>query len=259
MKRIARPTAERRADHGTEALRPVRRRNLSHAIAEALAAEIAQGRLKAGERLRSERELSEVFAVSRSSVREAIKSLESRGLVEGRQGEGTFVRRLGLEALVQLPAVPVSVTEAEVAHLYEVRELLEPAVARRAAERATAADVRALRRSMARQERLVAAQRYTSDDDTRFHLAVARIAGNPILIRLLEGVMHLLAAVREPALRAAAEGGLRVSLAGHWELVCAIAAHDGDAAHAAALRHLAGARATALKILRQDAGACERS
>src|SRR6266545_3601024 len=118
-------------------VRPLRRRNLSHEIAEILGEQIARGELKPGQRLRSERDLSEAFAVSRSSVREAIKSLESRGLVEGRQGGGTFVCQPGLEALVQLPTAPLTVNEAEVLHLFEVREMLEPAMARLAASRAT--------------------------------------------------------------------------------------------------------------------------
>jgi GntR family transcriptional repressor for pyruvate dehydrogenase complex len=232
------------------ALRPVRRRNISHTIAERLADQIRQGRRRPGERLPSERDLSEAFEVSRSSVREAIKTLESRGLVEGRQGEGTFVRRPSLEALVQVPAVPVSVTEREVLHLFEVREMLEPAVARTAAEQSSAADLAALRRMMQQQERMVENGRYSSDDDTRFHLRLVRITGNPVLIRLLEGVMHMLAVVREPALRAASTTGLRVTLAGHWDVVRAVEAHDPGLAAEKMADHLRGARATAIRSIR---------
>src|SRR5215212_4211942 len=89
-----------------DALRPLRRRTLSEEIAAILAEQIARGHLKPGARLRSERDLSEAFAVSRSSVREAIKTLESRGLVQGRHGGGTFVCRQGLEALVRVPSGP---------------------------------------------------------------------------------------------------------------------------------------------------------
>ena len=233
------------------ALRPVRRRNISHKIADRLAEQIRQGRRRPGERLPSERDLSEAFEVSRSSVREAIKTLESRGLVEGRQGEGTFVRRPGLETLVQLPAVPVSVTEHEVLHLFEVREMLEPAVARTAVEQASAADLAALRRMMQHQERLVESGRYASDDDTRFHLRLVRITGNPVLIRLLEGVMDMLAVVRDPALRAASTAGLRVTLAGHWDIVRAIEAHDSDRAAANVAEHLQAARVTAIRSIRE--------
>jgi GntR family transcriptional repressor for pyruvate dehydrogenase complex len=241
----------RRAAPKNGALRPVRRRNLSQTIAEVLAEEIAQGRLQPGERLRSERELSEAFEVSRSSVREAIKTLQSRGLVEGRQGEGTFVRRQGLDTLVQVPAGPFSVTEAEVDSLFEVRELLEPGIARLAAERARPSDIAALARMLERQERLLESGRYTNKDDTRFHVRLAHITGNPVLIRLEEGIMLLLGDVRAPAFRAAAEGGLKVRLDRHWQILHAIESHDADAAAKAALHHLAGARATAIKVVRE--------
>jgi GntR family transcriptional repressor for pyruvate dehydrogenase complex len=236
-----------------ETLRPLRRRNLSHEIASVLAEQIARGHLKPGERLRSERDLSEAFAVSRSSVREAIKTLESRGLVEGRQGGGTFVRSQGLETLVQVPAGPVSVTEAEVRYLYEVREMLDPGIARLAAERATTADVAALSRLLERHERRVAAGRYGSEEDTQFHLRLARISGNPVLLRLLEGVMRLLAEVREPALRAASNAGVRFSLEAHWQIVRAVESRDPDRAAAAAIDHHERALSTALAVVRADA------
>lgn len=235
-------------------VRPIRRRNVSQEVVERLAADISHGRLKPGERLRSERGLSETFSVSRSSVREAIKTLESRGLVEGRQGKGTFVRRQGIETLVQLPPAPVPVNEERVVQLFEVRELLEPGIARLAAERARPADIASLRRLLEQQAARVETGRYTSDDDARFHVRVARITANPVLIRLLEGVMQLLAAVREPALRAATTAGLRVTLAGHWELVKGIEAHDPDAAAATAHHHLEGARATAIRVIREAPG-----
>src|SRR5438093_575436 len=126
----------RRRD-GTPAIHPVRRRSVSQELVDRLAAEISRGRLKPGERLRSERELSLAFDVSRASVREAIRTLESRGLVEGRHGRGTFVRAPSVEALVQIPAGPVPVTEEGVRQLFQVRELLEPGIARHAAERAS--------------------------------------------------------------------------------------------------------------------------
>jgi GntR family transcriptional repressor for pyruvate dehydrogenase complex len=235
-----------------DALRPVRRRNLSQEIAAILAEQIAGGQLKPGERLRSERDLSDAFAVSRSSVREAIKTLESRGLVEGRQGGGTYVRHQSLDTLVQVPTGPVSVTEAEVRALYEVREMLDPGIARLAAERATKADISTLCRMLERHERRAAAGRYTSDDDTRFHLRLATISGNPVLPRLLEGVMRMLAAVREPALRTASNAGMRVSLATHWEIVRAVEAHDAERAAAIALYHHGRAQETALRIVRRQ-------
>lgn len=247
------PTRRRQNHRGPAqaALRPIRRRSVSASIADALVEQIAQGRIRPGERLLSERDLSETFAVSRSSVREAIKSLESRGMVEGRHGGGTFVRPQGLDTLVQVPAGPVSVSQVEVGYLFEVREMLEPSIARHAAERARPADITALRRMLERAEVLVAAGRYTDEHDTRFHVRVARISGNPVLIKLQEGIMRLLTEVRGPSFRAATAGGWRTKLAGHWQIVNALEAHDVERAAAAAHHHLTDALATALTILQE--------
>jgi hypothetical protein len=106
--------------------------------------------------------------------------------------------------------------------IYEVREMLDPGIARLAAERATKADIAVLCRMLERHERRAAARRYTSDDDTQFHMRLARISGNPVLSRLLEGVMTMLAEVREPALRTAEKAGLRVNLTSHWEILRAV-------------------------------------
>ena len=233
----------------SETLRPIRRRNLSHEIASILSEQIERGHLMPGDRLPSERDLSEAFAVSRSSVREAIKTLESRGMVEGRHGGGTFVRRQGLDELVRVPAGPVSVSEAEVRSLYEVREMLDPGIARIAAERAGRSDIAALKRMLERHETRVTAGHYTSDDDAQFHLRLAQITGNPVLVRLLDGVMRMLGAVREPALRAATSAGKRVDLTSHWEIVRAVEARDPDRAAAIALHHDGRARDTALSMV----------
>jgi GntR family transcriptional repressor for pyruvate dehydrogenase complex len=247
----------RNAGGGAGTLGPLRRRNLSQEIAEALTQEIASGRLKPGERLGSERALCETFAVSRSSVREAIKTLQSHGLVESRPGGGTFVSRQGLDTLVRVPSGPTSITEAEVHYLFEVREMLEPGIARLAAERARPADIAALTRLLERQERFIEAGRYTSAHDARFHEHLARISGNPVLMRLEEGVMRLLGAAREPALRAASDAGVRFRLDRHWAILRAIAVHDADAAAACSLDHLRHARATAIRAVRAQDGVGE--
>ncbi|HEY7295956.1 MAG TPA: FadR/GntR family transcriptional regulator [Dehalococcoidia bacterium] len=240
--RRARPAAD------AAGLGPVRRTNLSATIADRIAENIAQGRLPAGSRLQSERELSDLFGVGRSSIREAIKTLESRGLVEGRQGEGRFVRAQNLSGLVQPPAGPLSVTEREVAQLYEARRIIEPGMASLAAQRAVKRDLAAARRLLERHEERVEGGTYGGAEDTAFHLKVAAMAENPLLARLLDAVLQALHAIREPALRSAPS--LKLSLEGHWQVLQALEAHDPEAAHSAALAHLDRARRLALNVLR---------
>ncbi len=229
---------------------PVRRTNLSAAIADRIAEQIGLGKLQPGSRLQSERELSDLVGVGRSSVREAIKALESRGLVEGRQGEGRFVRAQDLTGLVRTLSGPISVTEREVRQLYEVRGIVEPGMAALAASRASSKAIGAARRLLDKHEERVTAGKYGGADDTLFHMKLAAMADNPLLERLLQGILDILHARREPALRSAQ--GLRISLAGHWDIVRAIELHDAEAAHAAMLTHLHRARQLAVDLARSQ-------
>jgi DNA-binding FadR family transcriptional regulator len=246
---------ERPGEPRTRASAIVRRTNLSAAIADRIAEQIVSGKLRPGTRLQSERELCDLYGVGRSSIREAVKALESRGLVAGKQGEGRYVRAPDLTGLVQPPSVPVSVTENEVRYLYEARRIVEPAMCALAAARGSARDIAAARRLLERHERRIAEGSYGGAEDTAFHMRLAVMAENPLLARLLEAILVVLHTTREPALRST--GGLQFSLAGHWEVMQAVAAHDADAARAAMLAHLLRAERSAVEIVRRRADATE--
>lgn len=233
-------------------LRPIQRTTLCTTVADKLAAMIEKQKLKPGERLPPERELAELFKVSRSTVREAVKTLESRGLLEGRQGDGTFIRQQSLEGLVRWSGAPISVSEHEVNQLYEVRDLIEPGIVALAAARISQRDLRSLRWMLDRHAQRLRDERYTSADDSAFHYRVAAATENPVLIHLLRGVMDVLDRVRDSALRAATGGGLRISLERHEAIYEALAAHDAGQAQRVMTEHLVLARATAIKVLRMQ-------
>jgi GntR family transcriptional regulator, transcriptional repressor for pyruvate dehydrogenase complex len=231
------------------AVKPVRRVNVSAEIAERIADEIERGALPAGSRLRSERELSDLYQVGRSSVREAIKALESRGLVEGRQGEGRFVRALDLSGIVQTPTGPVVASEAEVRQLYEARLIVEPAMAALAAQRGGRRDLATLHRMVNRHAALLERGAYGGVEDKAFHLQIAAMADNPLLAKLLGAVLHVLHAQREPALRSGPPRPL--TLDGHRAILAALDAADPEQARDAMVAHLAKARETAVSIILQ--------
>lgn len=231
------------------AIRPVRRVNLSAEIADRIAERIERGELPPGSRLQSERELSDLFRVGRSSVREAIKALESRGLVEGRQGEGRFVRALDLSGIVHTPAGPIAVSEGEIRQLYEARLIVEPGMAILAAQRAKARDLAAARRMLDRHQAQLDRGSYGGVEDNAFHLHLAASAENPLLAKLLAAVLHVLHAQREPALRSGPARPL--TLDGHRAILRALEARDPEAARDAMVEHLARARETAVSIILQ--------
>src|SRR5256886_11731425 len=110
-------------------LAPIKSTRIYEEIVRQIKGMIAEGRLKSGDQLPPERDLAEKFLVSRTSVREALRALESVGLIEIRPGEGTFVREISVEALIEpLPLVMASHRGA-IAEPFEARRRVESAVA----------------------------------------------------------------------------------------------------------------------------------
>src|SRR5881396_1311475 len=112
---------------------PIKSTRIYEEIVRQVKQMIAEGRLKSGDRLPPERDLAEKFVVSRSSVREALRALESLGLVEIRPGEGTFVREVSVESLIEPLALMMVSQRGALAELFEARRLLEPGIAALAA------------------------------------------------------------------------------------------------------------------------------
>lgn len=216
--------------------RPVRRQRVFQEVAAQLRQQIAEGRFRPGDRLPSERELAEAFGVSRASVRDAIRVLELAGLVEPRQGEGTVVRELTLDALVS----PLAAVLAHEGHylpaLLDARTVIEPPVAYRAARHASAEDLAALEEILARQAARVAAGELAIDEDTAFHYRLGVAAGNPVLLKLVDVLMDLLHESRVRSL--GVPGRPERSLAGHRRILAAVRARDPEGASAAMRQHL---------------------
>src|SRR5437588_8945176 len=137
-------------------IEPVKRSRIYEHIVEQIRALIREGRWAPGDQIPPERELAERFRVSRTSVREALRALEMQGVIDSRQGGGTLVRTADTEALVPPLAAAILRGRRELAEVLEVRELIEPGIARRAAIRATAEHVSELENLLARQSACIA-------------------------------------------------------------------------------------------------------
>ena len=112
-------------------IEPIKSTRIYEAIVRQVKAMIAEGRLKSGDQLPPERDLAEKFVVSRTSVREALRALESLGLIEIRPGEGTFVREVSVESLIEPLALLMLSQREAIGELFEARRLLEPSIAAR--------------------------------------------------------------------------------------------------------------------------------
>ena len=181
-------------------LEPVKSTRIYEEIVRQVKQLIAEGRLKSGDRLPPERDLAEKFMVSRTSVREALRALQSRGLIDIRAGEGAFVRDVSVETLIEPLALVILPHREAVGELFEARRLLEPAIAALAARRATREEISEMERILEDQAKEVAAGRTGMLQDTALHAAIANSAHNRAITRIVNALMDLLTQSREESL-----------------------------------------------------------
>ncbi len=154
-------------------------------IVEQIRTLIKKERLKQGDQLPNERELSETFRVSRATVREAVLSLEMMKLVDRRQGNGTFVIASSEEALVRPLTASFFHEKDNLIDIFSFRKIIEPEIARLASQNRTSKEVIALARILKEQKKEVADDESPIQTDTHFHHLLARMAQNRVLERLL--------------------------------------------------------------------------
>jgi GntR family transcriptional repressor for pyruvate dehydrogenase complex len=192
--------------------------------------------LKPGDVLPPERELAEMFGVSRSSVREAIRSLEVMGLVEPRRRVGTLVRELNAVSILNPLTTALLKTVSINTELLDVRRIIEPPLARRAAMNATPAQIADLEDILRRQEERVSRGELGVEEDAAFHYSIALAANNAVMLKVVDVLMDLLRETRQRSLET--EGRAIKSYQGHCRILAALKAHDGAAAEDAMRRHL---------------------
>lgn len=218
---------------------PVRRQErLSVQVAAQIQDLILAKELTTGERLPSERDLCEQFGVSRTVVREAIRALEAKGLLESRGGSGTYVKALEAGDVSDSIGAYIVTQDDVVPHdkLMEVRRVLEVQVAALAAQRATGDDVQRLEALVEAMEDVTDSPEECARLDLEFHVAVARATGNELFEMLLDPFMGALYEGRRVA--SALEGVPEEAIGFHRQLLEQIKAGDPEAAAAAMSSHL---------------------
>lgn len=207
-------------------------------IVDQIQQQIISGALKPGDQIPAERDLAERFGVSRTAVREAIKSLTEKGLIEVFVGRGTFVTNLSPDRVVESITLLLRNEPHNVESIQEARELLEVPTARLAAARRTDAHVARLRAIGAELEEERSISPRLVDGDTEFHVELARATGNPVLVLLTQTLVALLRTER--LYREDFDiAGIPTALADHREIVDAIADGNGDRAAKTMREHLA--------------------
>src|SRR6266571_3430445 len=218
--------------------RSVRTRRVSDQIAQQLQTAIFSGKLKPGDRLPPERELAERFEASRSSVREAIHTLEMAGLVAIRPGAGggAQVTEPDFDLLANTLRTMLRTGRFELAELYQARLLLEPGVAEIAARVADDEDIALLRASLEEGRHLLARKAQTAPASYNFHFLLAKAAKSNLLLMLISSLMDLVHKSDQVS-------GPRPQLSppivrAHEAIVDAIERHDADEARRLTTEHL---------------------
>lgn len=220
--------------------RPVAQRRAFEDVIFQVEEAIADGRLQPGDRLPPERELAQQLAVSRASVREALRVLEAFGVVSARRGRGadagsvvTSGDHSGLAGVLRISA---SLLRIPLGDLVEVRVAIEAMTARAAAERGAGDELTELARAIAG----VTDRDAFLELDTGFHVELARASGNALAPMLMEALREAIARQMRAAFDEVADwDDTRESIASdHRGIADAIAARDPEAAEAAVVGHI---------------------
>ena len=215
----------------------VRASRLYEQIVQQIEESIVKGDLKPGDQLPAERELAQRFGVSRTAVREAVKALREKGLVEAYSGRGTFVTDGTTQAVRQSLDLMVKIGQADgFHHLAEVRTILEPEIAALAAGRVQESELATMREAVAMMDRAGGDPDAYIEADLDFHLALAEGAANPLILSLLDSIVGIL---REQRLRIfRVPGGPDRGQIHHKRILAAVERRDSEEARQAMRDHL---------------------
>lgn len=206
-------------------------------LSERLRQFMANGHFQNGDKLPPERALAEAFGVSRSSIRDAIRILAQGGLLESRQGDGTYVRTPQMEEIRAAIIAAVDSENLAFDEIMEFRKIVEPAIGALAAMRRTREQLDHLKIVTCDQQRRLLTGQDDGDLDARFHLQLAECSGNTLLARTVAGLNEVYAKGRTAELRS--EEWRRFSVSSHLHIIDALERRSPEDCRKAVEEHLA--------------------
>ena len=223
---------------------PVR---LYESVIEQIMNLIKNNKLKPGDKLPPERELAEKLSISRNSLREAFRVLESRGLIKSQAGGGRYIREIRKNGYSNTENIILSLEKSSILELLEAREIFEVKIAKIAAQRATVEDTELIERAlnkMNEEEELKDDKK--TESDTEFHLAIARASHNFVFTNIIRLHLDLLRDTREKTQQI--PGRREERWREHQVILQAIKERDSKKAGEAMLKHLRNVREVLVKM-----------
>jgi len=224
---------------------------LSQRVEKRIEDVIRQKKILPGEKLPTEKELCEMFAVSRTALREALRMLSGRGLITIRKGSGIYVNDYSAAHAVKPMSLflELNFDKKLISHVIRVRQMLEPQIARLAASNRREEDLQALKNNL---KKFIDCReddyRREGELDREFHLLLAKASGNPIIPMMVEPIFQLMPKIRT-LVYAHVNRAKSAALEYHQKLVEAITVRDEDGAEQAMIAHLALAEEHSKKVL----------
>lgn len=217
-------------------LKAIRKTSLYVQIASQIQDLIENGKLKHGDQLPPERELADIFQVSRHSVREAIRTLEQKNILKSRVGSGTYVIIEDEPSVVDFLARAIQREKGKLSEIFEFRRMIEPQIARLAAQNATRGHIDQLTEIIEKHQQSMPDLEKSVELDHAFHLTLALATGNDILLKIVERTNDILAESRADVLQSPAR--VQHSINGHQKVLRALRQGDPDLAAQAMNEHL---------------------
>ncbi len=221
--------------------RPVKTKRTSESILEQIKKLIIEGQLAPGDKLLTERELSERLQVSRASVREALSALNLAGILEIKHGEGIYIKRPGPDSIIEPLTFILLLEKDKLQNILEVRKALEVEAAGLAAERCPPELLEELKKVVEEMEEDLPAGKKAEQLDLSFHLTLAQASQNPLLSRLMNTVQEIIGQtlkVTRALWLSATSGTTRRLFEEHRDIYLAVAARDRARARELMYRHL---------------------
>ena len=215
-------------------------------IVERIRQWILTGALKDGDLLPSERDLAQMFDVSRVPVREALKVLEFLGAVKHIRVKGVYVKKIGINHVLSNIDFLMTNPTHLLTDLYEARQGLEAEAALLASERATDQDLLQIESEIMEMEKIIALGGNASEASVQFHTAVIAASHNALLIRINEMFIDLLRFSRSRSLQQ--QSRYKDVLSDHRFILEKIRQHDGEGAARALREHLETAKKVVLAV-----------
>ncbi|HVP79305.1 MAG TPA: FadR/GntR family transcriptional regulator [Thermodesulfobacteriota bacterium] len=219
---------------------PVKTGKISERIARQIKDTILSGAMKSGDRLPPERELVEHFQASRISIREALKNLETSGLLAIKPGSGVFVAEINSKPISESLSSILRIQKTSINEITEARIILEPSIARLAAERITSEGLAALEQNIEETLRVLKSHSPAPEQNIRFHSLIAEATHNPVITSTMNPIFDVL---KEMNLEIKENLQKRIELSGealecHKKILKAFRERNGQEIYELMLKHI---------------------